>query len=72
MYVAAVSAANNSELRGEQLLLVVQQILAFTGAQKVKLIGHSQGTQTIRYVASIRPDLVTSVTSVGGANWGRL
>ena len=70
VYVAAVSAANSSELRGEQLLLEVQQILALSGAEKVNLIGHSQGAQTIRYVASIRPDLVASVTSVGGVNWG--
>jgi triacylglycerol lipase len=70
VYVAAVSAANSSEVRGEQLLLEVQQILALTGAEKVNLIGHSQGAQTVRYVASVRPDLIASVTSVGGVNWG--
>jgi triacylglycerol lipase len=70
VYVAAVSAANSSEVRGEQLLLEVQQILALTGAEKVNLLGHSQGAQTVRYVASVRPDLIASVTSVGGVNWG--
>jgi len=70
VYVAAVSAANSSEVRGEQLLLEVQQIIALTGAKKVNLLGHSQGAQTVRYVASIRPDLIASVTSVGGVNWG--
>ena len=70
VYVTQVSAANSTEVRGEQLLTQVKQILAATGAAKVNLIGHSHGGPTIRYVASIRPDLVASVTSVGGVNKG--
>lgn len=70
VYVVSVSAANSSEIRGEQLLQQVTQILALSGASKVNLFGHSQGAQTVRYVASIRPDLVASVTSIGGVNWG--
>ncbi|MBC3911284.1 lipase family alpha/beta hydrolase [Undibacterium umbellatum] len=70
VYVTQVSAANSSEVRGEQLLSQVKQILAVTGAAKVNLIGHSHGGPTIRYVASVRPDLVASVTSVGGVNRG--
>lgn len=70
VYVTQVSAANSSEVRGEQLLSQVRQILAVTGAAKVNLIGHSHGGPTIRYVASVRPDLVASVTSVGGVNRG--
>lgn len=70
VYVTQVSAANSSEVRGEQLLLEVKRILAATGAAKVNLIGHSHGGPTIRYVASVRPDLVASVTSVGGVNRG--
>ena len=70
VYVTSVSAANSTEVRGEQLLLQVQQILAATGAAKVNLIGHSHGGPTARYVASVRPDLVASVTSVGGVNKG--
>ncbi|HJV73924.1 MAG TPA: triacylglycerol lipase [Noviherbaspirillum sp.] len=70
VYVAQVAAANSTEVRGEQLLQQVKQILAATGAQKVNLIGHSHGGPTIRYVASVRPDLVASVTSVGGVNKG--
>lgn len=70
VYVAQVSAANSSEVRGEQLLTQVKQILAATGAAKVNLIGHSHGGPTIRYVASVRPDLVASATSVGGVNKG--
>ncbi|MEI4966175.1 triacylglycerol lipase [Aeromonas caviae] len=52
VYVAQVSATQSSELRGEQLLKQVQQVLAITGAEKVNLIGHSHGGPTIRYVAS--------------------
>lgn len=70
VYVAQVSAANSTELRGEQLLEQVETILAATGAEKVNLIGHSHGGPTIRYVASVRPDLVASVTSVGGVHKG--
>lgn len=70
VFVAQVSAANSSEVRGEQLLSQVKQILALTGAAKVNLIGHSHGGPTTRYVASVRPDLVASVTSVGGVNKG--
>ena len=43
VYVAQVSATQSSELRGEQLLKQVQQVLAITGAEKVNLIGHSHG-----------------------------
>ncbi|KPH57715.1 lipase [Pseudoalteromonas porphyrae] len=70
VYVTSVSSVNSSEQRGEQLLLQVEQIMALTGASKVNLIGHSQGAQSIRYVASIRPDIVASATSVGGVNFG--
>ena len=70
VYSTQVSASNTTEIRGEQLLVQVKQILAATGATKVNLIGHSHGGPTARYVASVRPDLVASVTSVGGVNKG--
>ena len=70
VFVVQVSAANSTEVRGEQLLTQVKQILAATGAAKVNLMGHSHGGPTSRYVASVRPDLVASVTSIGGVNKG--
>lgn len=70
VYVVQVSAANSTEVRGEQLLSQVKQILATTGAAKVNLIGHSHGGPTTRYVASVRPDLVSSVTSIAGVHKG--
>ncbi|WP_306462787.1 esterase/lipase family protein, partial [Klebsiella pneumoniae] len=48
----------------------MESLLAVTGAKKVNLIGHSHGGPTIRYVASVRPDLVASVTSIGGVHKG--
>ncbi|MEI8673776.1 triacylglycerol lipase [Vibrio sp. SA48] len=70
VYVAQVSATNSTELRGEQLLQQIESILVATGAQKANLIGHSHGGPTARYVASVRPDLIASVTSIGGVNKG--
>ena len=70
VFVAQVSAANSHEVRGEQLLTQVKNIMAITGASKVNLIGHSQGGPTIRYVAGVAPQLVASVTSIGGVNRG--
>jgi len=70
VFVVDVSAANSTEVRGEQLLVQIDNILALTGASKVNLIGHSHGGPTARYAAAISPDKVASVTSVGGVNWG--
>lgn len=70
VYVTQVSAFNSSEVRGQQLLTQVEQIVQHSGARKVNLIGHSHGSHTIRYVAGVRPELVASVTSVAGPNSG--
>jgi triacylglycerol lipase len=70
VFVASVSPANSTEVRGEQLLAYVENVLAITGAQKVNLIGHSHGGPTVRYVASVAPEMVASATSVAGVNWG--
>jgi len=70
VYVAQVTALDTTEARGEQLLKQVEQVLAITGAEKVNLIGHSHGGPTSRYVASVAPQYVASVTSIGGVNKG--
>lgn len=70
VFVAEVDPVNTSIVRGEALLAQVQTVLAMSGAARVHLIGHSQGAPTARYVAAVRPDLVASVTSVGGVNQG--
>lgn len=65
VFVTQVSSINSSEMRGEQLLAQVEDVLAITGAGKVNLIGHSHGGQSVRYVAAVAPELVASVTTVG-------
>lgn len=70
VFVPIISAANNNETRGEQLLELVRGVCSRTGAQRVNLIGHSQGALTARYAAAIAPHLIASVTSVSGPNHG--
>lgn len=66
VFAAQLSPANTTEIRGEQLLSQVEDVLAITGQHKVNLIGHSHGGPTARYVAAIKPQYVASVTGVGG------
>jgi triacylglycerol lipase len=70
VYAVNVSAANSSTLRGEQLIRQLDALRALYGHQKFNLIGHSHGGPTIRYAASVRPDLVASVSSVGAPQFG--
>lgn len=70
VHVVQVSAFNTSEVRGEQLLPLVERIRKETGAEKVHLIGHSHGSQTSRYVAGKKPEWVASVTAVAGPTFG--
>jgi triacylglycerol lipase len=69
VYVASVAALNDSEQRGAEL---ARQIVPWATANggKVNLMGHSQGSPTSRVAASLRPDLVASVTSINGVNKG--
>ena len=70
VWASRVSPFNSNEIRGEQLKQQVDEILALTGAEKVNLIGHSQGGETNRYVAAIMPDKVASNTSMGSPHKG--
>ncbi len=70
VFVANVSSSNYSEVRGEQLIRDLVNLRAIYGHQKFNLIGHSHGGPTARYVASVRPDLVASITSVGSPHTG--
>lgn len=70
VHVVLVSAANTPEMRGEQLVDQIEDILAATGAEKVNLIGHSHGSPTSRYAAAVMPNKVASVTGVAGVNNG--
>lgn len=70
VFAVQVSPLHSSEMRGEQLLLIIEDICRRTGAQKVNLLGHSQGALSVRYAAAKRPDRVASVTSIAGPNHG--
>lgn len=70
VYVTQVASFTDSVTRGEQLLQQVKQIQAITGAPKVNLVAHSQGTLDSRYVAAVAPSRIASVTGVGGPNTG--
>ena len=70
VYLTTVANSNLPEVRGEQLITEIERVLAISGAEKVNLIGHSHGGPTTRYVASVRPDLVASVSSISGVNKG--
>lgn len=68
VYTTQVPALDSTIARGEALLPQVEAIAAVHG--KVNLIGHSHGGPTARYISTVRPDLVASVTSVGSPHTG--
>lgn len=70
LHVVTMSGINTPEVRGEQLIQKLDELVAITGEKKYNLIAHSLGSPTSRYVASTRPDLVASVSSVAGVNDG--
>ncbi len=70
VYTPSVSGANSSEVRGEQLLRQLRALKAAYGDEKFNLIGHSHGGPTVRYVASVAPELVASITTVGAPHQG--
>ncbi|UUS57297.1 MULTISPECIES: triacylglycerol lipase [unclassified Acinetobacter] len=71
-FAAQVSPLESTEVRGEQLLSQVEEVLALTGQPKVNLIGHSHGGPTTRYIAAIKPEYVASVTGIAGTYRGSL
>ena len=66
VYATQVSPLETTELRGEQLLQQVDEVIALTGSPKVNLIGHSHGGPTIRYIEIVAPEKVASLTAVAG------
>lgn len=71
VYTAHINAFNGSVARGEQLIEELDNIRAVDPSiQKFNLVAHSQGGLTSRYVMSVRPDLVASVTTMGSPHQG--
>ena len=71
-FASQVSPLESTEIRGEQLLQQVDEIIALTGIPKVNLIGHSHGGPTAHYVSVIAPAKVASVTGVAGSFRGSI
>lgn len=72
VWAARMSPFNSSEVRGEQYVQQLEEVMAITGAQKVNLIGHSHGANSVRYAAGVIPEHVASVMTVAGANKGTI
>ena len=70
VFSAELSAVASNELRGEQLLMQIDEVLALTGHKKVNLIGHSQGGPTIQYIEGVAPHKAASLTAIAGAMQG--
>ncbi|MBF8778990.1 triacylglycerol lipase [Pseudomonas fulva] len=70
VFPVQVSPLHGTQVRGEQLLAIIEDICQRTGAAKVNLLGHSQGALDARHAAARRPDRVASVTSIAGPNQG--
>jgi triacylglycerol lipase len=70
VYAIDVSEANSPMVRGEQVIAQLDALRQQLGTDKFNLFGHSAGTLDARYVAATRPDLVASVTSIGGPHLG--
>ena len=68
VHVVKLSALNNNEVRGEQLVKQIEGVIAVTGAKKVNIISHSQGGLAARYSASVVPGYVASVTTIATPN----
>jgi triacylglycerol lipase len=70
VYTPAVDPFNDSEMRGRELLAHIEDIVAETGHERVNIIAHSQGGLDARVVATLRPDLVASITTISTPHAG--
>lgn len=70
VFSAKVDPVNDSTTRGEQLLLIIDQVLQKTGAARVNIIAHSQGGLGARYAAYKQPAKVASVVTIGTPHQG--
>ena len=66
VFATQVSPLESTQIRGEQLLQQVDDVLALTGAKKVNLVGHSHGGPTIHYIEAIAPEKFASLTAIAG------
>jgi triacylglycerol lipase len=72
VFAAKVDPVNNSTVRGDQLLAIIDKVLQDTGASAVNIIAHSQGGLGARYAAWRQPGKVAAVVTVGTPHQGAL
>ncbi len=70
VYTPAVDPFNDSEVRGAELLDHIERVIEETGAARVNIIAHSQGGLDARFAASLRPDLIESITTIATPHRG--
>jgi len=72
VFVADPDAFNSTEVRVDQLEPMVDRILACTCAEKVNLVGHSQGGLDSRYLVAVRgyADRVESIVTIATPHRG--
>lgn len=71
VFIARVSGTTTPAIRGEQLITQLEDWMSVDPSiTKFNLMGHSLGAPTIRYVAAVKPEMVASVTSISGVNFG--
>lgn len=70
VYAKRVDAVQSAEVRGQQLLAIVDAVRAETGAEKVVIIGHSQGGLDARWVANHDPAHIAAVVTVATPHRG--
>lgn len=72
IYITTVDPFADSTTRGLDLLAQVEAIQRESGYARINLIGHSQGGLDARVVASMRPDLIASVTTIATPHRGTI
>ncbi|GJG93265.1 triacylglycerol lipase [Cupriavidus pauculus] len=72
VYVVQLSAVNGEgpDRRGGQLVQWMQDFMVVNGPTKFNLIGHSMGGLSSRYAATVLPNNVVSVTTIGTPHKG--
>lgn len=72
VYVVQLSAVNGEgpDRRGGQLVQWMQDFMVVNGPTRFNLIGHSMGGLSSRYAATVLPNNVVSVTTIGTPHKG--
>lgn len=65
-----VDAVQSAEVRGAQLVVLIEAFRLQTGAPKVVVIGHSQGGLDARWAAAHDPDSIAAVVTVATPHLG--